>query len=301
MSRLVLPTLLLLFAFSGGCSPQPPVVTPTLTLTPTPEPTLSPTSTHIPTPSPVPWPQEILEQLDLQSDRTYVTEGNYYVDTYNGAKLACYEPGGWRLTTVEEKYGHLVPADMAERYPVFVNVFEGDEYEIGHGIKTVMLQGIYWTGDYLERQADYDGVKVTELDGIFAARDNNGKLYQLRVRLYSPDVPGVFEIFVATQIDEKGIARDRSYNVGKPEDFLSLGSRLDIPFYSVLPEGILEPHFCDQFGDCSDQVNAARYAYWEQAGLPEYMDQVTAAQDVLDPGGLVLIPSWQMTIYPPGR
>jgi hypothetical protein len=301
MSRFKSFASILLFAFLCGCVSSP-IEAPIPTLTPTSTTTLALTATptFTPMPSPILLPAEFLAQLNLQPDRTYIFEGGYYVDTYNGAKLAYLENGEWRLTTAEEKYGHLAPADMVEQYGgAFFDIFPGDAVYTDRGIRTTMFWA-HWTGDYFERQVDNNGTEITEVGGIFVARDTQGTLYQLKIRLYSPDVPGVFEIFVVTQIRSEE-DRDTEYRFGRPEDFLTIGSRVRIPFYSKLPPGIVDPHFCDEFGACTDQFNAARYSYWGQEGLQEYMDLVTEARDVSDPGDLVLIPSWQMTIWPPGR
>lgn len=231
--------------------------------------------------SPLP-PAELLAQLNINPDRTYTVIDNYYVDTYNNAKWAVLDNGVWRETTPEEKYGHLAPLNPSEPYQNPKILINGDVFHSGdRNYQSYSLYAV-WTGDIVKSQG--------EVQGIFVMRDLNGELIQLKVRLYSPDVPGKFNIFVTKQISAN--TSSTRPETGEPADLLPLGQQIELSIYYQVPKNAELPSLCDASnGMCTDQNNVAFRKFLEQeAEIQAFINDLRAGKKVAENPELVLIP-----------
>ena len=95
-------------------------------------------STQTVTVTPGPDIQAALSQFYLNTDQSYSFVWGYLVNGFNQAKMAKWEYYAWVDTTLEEKYGHLVPVD--EKAVVF------------KGVGQIYGPDLSWNRKYLEVQ-----------------------------------------------------------------------------------------------------------------------------------------------------
>lgn len=157
--------------------------TPTVEATPTIE--ITPTA-EVVTPDPL----VAIEEFNLDSERTYtLSEEGYLVDSFNQAKMAKWSDKNneWVDTSLEEKYGHLVPEDeVLVTQDIFGNKFLDDRGEIDASDRR------YWNVVILVRSVgnvyqknEYDEALEMETTNIYGGvvyRDIEGKIQLLNVR-----------------------------------------------------------------------------------------------------------------------
>lgn len=159
-------------------------VTPTVEMTPT---------TEVVTPDPL----VAIEEFNLDSERTYtLSEDGYLVDSFNQAKMALWSDKNneWVDTSLEEKYGHLVPEDeFLITRDRFGNPFFDDRGVIDASDRR------YWNVEILVRSVgnvyqknEYDEaleMETTNIYGSVVYRDIEGKIQLLNVRfdVVAPD------------------------------------------------------------------------------------------------------------------
>lgn len=222
-------------------------------------------------------------------------EGNYYVDSYNGAKVAKLENGQWVETTLEERYGHLAPINPDDPYidpsPNYSTKSYGDDFHVKDRNYKVQFLYPIWTGDLTTRQVTDQDKQITEVDGIFVMRDTKGELVQLTIRLHSPDVQGDFSLTVKKMIDS---TQSQSFPAtGDPTNLLPLGKQVWLVVYYQTPKSAIVPSTCSSFnGYCSDEYNAGMRQFWAQeTATQEFIKALNIGEKVPENSGLVLIPS----------
>jgi|GEM_PF-6725528 len=202
--------------------PSPIVETATIA-TPTFEPTATATPEE-PTPTKVPLPEEIATTMNLNPERTYTISNivsdavttKYLVDTFNNANMAKWdsEIGEWTDTTLEEKYGHLVPSDEEMiSYVIYGNFFFGEQKDswqmYDHRWEAVRLL-TRSTGNIKTVESFNEDLQmnIVNVYGEVLLRDKEGKIHLLNVRLDAVNPTAEFGLWVCSVNQEEPTESD---------------------------------------------------------------------------------------------
>ena len=284
----------LAFAFIlalAACGINSASSTPTQEITPTTPPpteTFTPSKTSSPTATetPVAPSAEFLAALNLNLDRSYEVIDNFYVDTYNNAKWAKLDNGVWVETTLEEKYGHLVPLNPDRPYlPTGAAVSDkGDNYHHYDPAYQVLLINPVWTGDVIKKQVTYQGATIEEEGGVFVLRDLSGKLVDFRIRFGSLEVPGSVTIGIETPLTRM------DSETGDPVNIFHLGEQVGVWIYFEAPGNSSILSTCFPNGFCTDEYNAGMVRFREQrTAIQTFINALIKGEEVPEHSELVLI------------
>lgn len=249
-------------------------------------------------------PEELLAQLNLNPDRTYIEQDNYYVDTYNGARLVVKENGKWRLATLEEKYGHLAPQYPELPYiddPVRNGLIIGDSFHSSdERFRSQAIRPI-WTGDVITQQFTDGGNTIEEIVGIFIMRDSRNNLVKLNVSLYYPGVRGDFLLNTQTFFPDGSSQSDLLF--GEVDQLFTVGEQVDLHIrYNVPQNGFVVSECVVNPGgskglSCTDQYNMDLQRFLPQANqIQMFIDVLRAGEEVPQPDNIVFVPDY-VTIF----
>jgi hypothetical protein len=165
----------------------------------------------------IPDPLVAIEKFNLDSERTYtLSEDGYLVDTFNQANMAKWnsEIGEWTDTTLEEKYGHLVPSDKEMASDIaYGNYFCGgqkDSWQMyDRRWETVRLltrsNGNVKTVESFSEEVQ---MNIVNIYGEVLLRDKEGKIHLLNVRLDAVNPTGEFGLWVCSVNQEEPTESD---------------------------------------------------------------------------------------------
>lgn len=294
------------------------LVSPTATLPPTAVPTEVPTETAVPTPVLAETTPALPRvELGLNPERKYVFSEGYVVDTFNGAKMLKWdsEASEWVDTTLEEKYGHLAPADKKVKpdpsdtgrliettlddpeglyikddlnLPYIGGKGYGDAYAQGNTNYKVFLINPVWTGNTVEVLIDYEGKEIIDIAIEVVFRDLNGVLIR---RLVSFDSPALGHKAIVTWGDTSKTAvhgeDSGGVKVGEPYELLKMfipGQQVEVAFPYSRPKNTRLPAKGQCYYEgavCTDGYIKNHYIYLSQADkLQEFVRELQEGKSV---------------------
>ena len=258
-----------------------------------PSPTPTPAQAVEPTPKEIPI-DGIVESLKLNPEREYKKEGAYLIDTYNGAKMAKLSDKDWVDTSLDEKYGHLLPSIPNRPYqePNLTGIGQLNYFPNDRAYESYTIRPIY-TGNIIKStfHNPLTNTDITLTLPEVVIRNLKNEVVLFHVFLGSDDLPGKVLINIKRDLGGGSYTVDAFW--GSTEDILGLiqpGNQIETPFFYRMPEREI-PVECNEHGYCSDYDITVFYLYSTyQEQLQELVDELKTGQIISDSSKLILPP-----------